>query len=140
MESEREDNKTLADRLRGIAMSDVHDAGKQLSTQVGKMQTVKEISSPPPEIAQEQSDTVRERHVAEKQEQNQIGSPAVQAEQSPSQSVPEKSVDAAKDKSLDEIAQGLRQASVTSGRAANDVAPAKETPEVAQRQSLGRGR
>jgi hypothetical protein len=54
------------------------------------MQTVKEISSPPPEIAQEQNDTVRERHVAEKQEQKQIGSPAGQPEQSPSQNVPEK--------------------------------------------------
>ena len=137
MLSEREDNKALADRLRGKVVSDVQEAGKQLSAQVGKVHTVKDISAPAatPKIAQEQSDPLRERHVAEKQQQNEIGSPASQAEQKPSQSVSEKSVGAAKDKSLAESAQGLRESGVTGGRAANDVAPPKQTPAVAQRQS-----
>jgi hypothetical protein len=142
MSSEREDSKTLADRLRGLAASNAHEVGKQLSSQVGKVQTVKDISGPAatPKIAQEQSNPVRERHVAEKQEQNQIGRPAGQVEQRPSQTVAEKSVDTGKDKSLAETVQGLRQAGVTGGRAANDVAPPKQTPEVAQKQSRGRGR
>jgi hypothetical protein len=123
MASEREDNKALADRLRGKAA----EAGKQLSQQVGKVQTVKEISAPAatPKISQEQNATVRERHVTE---------------QKPSQGVPDKSQGAGKDKSLAEIAKGLRQAGVTGGRAANDVAPAKQTPAVEHKQSRGRGR
>jgi hypothetical protein len=143
MASEREDNKALADRLRGKAVSDVQTAGKQLARQtVGKAQTVKEISAPTatPKISQDQNAPSRERHVAEKQQQNQMGSPP-QAEQKPAQSAPEKSVSAAgKDKSLGEIAQGLRQAGVTGGRAANDISPAKQTPQVEQKQSRGRGR
>ncbi len=122
MANEREDNKSLADRLRGKAA----EAGRQLSQQVGKVQTVKDISAPTatPKMTQEQSAPVRERHVAEKQ-QNQIGSP-------PS--------GAGKDKSLAEIAQSMRQAGVTGGRAANDVARAKDTPAVDHKQSRGRGR
>ena len=110
----------MADRLRGKAV----EAGKQLSQQVGKVQTVKEISAPSatPKIAQEQNAAVRERHVTVKQPQ-QIGSPA-----------------GGKDKSLAEIAQSMRQAGVTGGRAANDVAPAKQTPAVENKQSRGRGR
>jgi hypothetical protein len=125
MASEREENKALADRLRGKAVGDAHEAGKQLSQQVGKVQTVKDISAPgaTPKIAQEQNATVRERHVAEKQPQQQIGTPA-----------------GGKDKGLAEIAQSMRQAGVTGGRAANDVAPAKQTPAVEQKQSKGRGR
>jgi hypothetical protein len=121
MASEREDNKALADRLRGKAA----EAGKELSQQVGKMQTVKEISSPSatPKVTQEQNAAVRERHVAEKQPQQQVGTPAT-----------------GKDKGLAEIAQSMRQAGVTGGRAANDVAPAKQTPAVDHKQSRGRGR
>lgn len=127
MASEREDNKALADRLRGKAVGDAQEAGKQLAQQVGQMQTVKDISAPSatPKIAQEQNATVRERHVTEKQQQNQIGSPAGGA---------------GKDKSLAEIAQSMRQAGVTGSRAANDVAPAKQTPAVDHKQSRGRGR
>jgi hypothetical protein len=68
---------------------------------------------------------VRERHVAQKKPQNQIGAPGGGA---------------GKDKSLAEIAQGLRQAGVTGGRAANDVARPKETPAKQQKQERGRGR
>jgi hypothetical protein len=120
MANEREDNKALADRLRGKAA----EAGKQLSQQVGKVQTVKDISAPTatPKLTQEQSAPVRERHVSEKQPQQQIGTPA-----------------GGKDKSLAEIAQSMRQAGVT-GRAANDVARAKDTPAVDHKQSRGRGR
>ena len=120
MASDREDNKALADRLRGKAA----EAGKELS-QVSKAQTVKDISGPgaTPKIAQEQNAAVRERHVTEKQPQQQIGTPA-----------------GGKDKSLAEIAKSMRQAGVTGGRAANDVAPAKQTPAVDHKQSRGRGR
>jgi hypothetical protein len=123
MASEREDNKALADRLRGKAA----EAGKQLSQQVGKVQTVKDISAPTatPKMTQEQSAPVRERHVTEKAQQNQMGSPPGGA---------------GKDKSLAEIAQSMRQAGVTGGRAANDVARAKDTPAVDHKQSRGRGR
>lgn len=116
----------MADRLRGKAAGDAREAGQQLSQQVGKMQTVKEISGPAatPKPAQEQNAPVRERHVAEKQPQNQLGAPGGMA----------------KDKSLAEIAQSLRQAGVTGGRAANDISPAKQTPTVEQKQSRGRGR
>jgi hypothetical protein len=140
MSSEREDNEALADRLRGKAMNDAREAGKQLTQHVGKVQTVNEISGPTatPKLTQEQSASVRERHVAEKsQQQNQIGSPAAgQAEQKPAQ---EKSAVASKDKSLAEIAQSMRQAGV-SGRASNDVGRPKETPAVEHKQSRGRGR
>jgi hypothetical protein len=136
--------REMADRLRGKAMSDAQAVGKQLSQQVGQAQTVKEIGGPAatPKLAQDQSGPARQRHVTEKQAQNQIGSPAGGApEQKPVQSAPEKSVGAAgKDKSLAEVAQQLRQAGVSSGRAANDVAPAKQTPAVDHKQSRGRGR
>ena len=120
MASEGEDNKVLADRLRGKAA----EAGKQMSQQVGKVQTVKEISSPSatPKIAQEQNAAVRERHVAEKQPQQQVGTPAG-------------------GKDLAEIAKSMRQAGVTGGRAANERStPAKQTPAVDHKQSKGRGR
>jgi hypothetical protein len=120
MASEREDNKALADRLRGKAA----EAGKQLSQQVSKVQTVKDIGGPTatPKMTQEQSAPARERHVAEKQPQQQVGGPAGGAS-----------------KDLAGIAQSMRQAGVT-GRAGNDVAPAKQTPAVDQKQSRGRGR
>ncbi len=124
MANEREDNKkALADRLRGKAV----EAGKQLSQQVSKVQTVQDISAPSatPKMTQEQSSPLRERHVAEKQQQNQMGSAPGGA---------------GKDKSLAEIAQSMRQAGVTGGRAANDVARAKDTPAVDHKQSRGRGR
>jgi hypothetical protein len=141
MASEREDNKTLADRLRGKTVADVREAGKQLSQQVGKAQTVKDISAPAPtpKLSQGQTEPARQRHVTEKQ-QNQIGSLGGGApEQKPAQ---EKSVSAAgKDKNLAEMAKGLRESGVTGGRAANEVvAPAKNTPSVEQKQSRGRGR
>jgi hypothetical protein len=127
MASKREENQALADQLRGKVGRDAQEVGKQLSQQVGKVQTVKDISAPTatPKITQEQSAQVRERHVTEKQQQNQIGSPAGGA---------------AKDKSLAEIAQSMRQAGVTSGRAGNDVARPKDTPAVEHKQSRGRGR
>jgi len=121
MASEREDNKALADRLRGKAA----EAGKQLGQQVGKVQTVKDIGGPTatPKMTQEQSAPARERHVAERQPQQQVGPAAGGAS-----------------KDLAGIAQSMRQAGVTGGRAANDVAPAKQTPAVEQKPSRGRGR
>ena len=120
---DRESNKELADRLRGRAMNESREAGKQLvQQQVSQPQVAQEISGPRPTpgMGQTQTTPVRERHVAEK------ASPA------PPQ--------AGKDKSLAEIARDLRQAGVTGGRAANDISPAKHTPAVEQKQSKGRGR
>lgn len=132
MASEREDNKlqSLADRLRGTAASVARDTGKQLSQQaVGKAETVKEIGSPAatPKLSQGQTEPARQRSVTEKK-QNQIGSPGGAPEQKPAQ------------EKLAEVAKGLRESGVTGGRAANDVAPAKNTPAVEQKQSRGRGR
>ncbi len=125
MSEEKQRSHTLVDRLRGKALSELRELGAQLSAQVGKVSTVNEISSPSatPKIAQEQYAAVRERHIAEKQPQQQIGTPA-----------------GGKDKGLAEAAKGLREAGVTGGRAANDVAPAKQTPAVDHKQSRGRGR
>lgn len=62
------------------------------------------------------------------------------AEQKPGQSVPEKSDGAAKDNRLGKSGEALRQAGVTGGRAANDIAPARETPPVPQKQARGHER
>jgi hypothetical protein len=115
MSDEKQLPHSLVDRLRGKALSAAREVGMQLSQQVGVMETVKDISAPAatPTFAQEQSAPVRERHVAE---------------------------GAAKGQGLSEIARSLRQAGVTGGRAANDVAPAKQTPAVEHKQSRGRGR
>src|ERR1700722_2681953 len=76
MPEEKRNLREMADQLRGKAMSDAQAVGKQLSQQVGKAQTVKEISAPTatPKIAQDPSGPARGRQVAEKQ-QNQIASP-----------------------------------------------------------------
>ncbi len=119
MANEREDNKALADRLRGNAASAAREAGQQLSKQVGQVKDVKEISAPAPtpKLAQDQTGPAKQRQVTD----------------SPGGGT-------GKDKSLAEVAKNLRQAGVTGGRAANDVSPAKQTPAVSQKQEQSRGR
>lgn len=158
MADEREKNEArlLADKLRGVnqqTLAAAKQAGRQVEGQVSKMQTVGESRGPnaTPKVSQDQtlpSSAARFRHVGEKDQQavtqrppaaNTIESTA--KNQQPGKAPDQGKVAAvAKDKNLAEMARGLRESGVSQSRAAKEVAPPKQTPEQAQRQSRGRGR
>jgi hypothetical protein len=159
MASERDtnENRLLADRLRGLdqqTLTAAREAGRQVAGQVGKMQNVSQSSGPTasPNLTRDQdapSSAARYRHIQEKQQQElKGGAPGQKAVESapglqqtaktPDQEKPVASV--AKDKNLAEVAKSLRESGVTAGRPANDIARPTQTPEAAQKQSRGRGR
>jgi hypothetical protein len=137
MANDREDLKTMADRLRGLdqkTASEIRQVGKQLADQVGKLQDASEIKGPSatPKAGRgqpEASSAERHRHVKDQQQKELIGGPRT-----------DQAAAAKTDKNLAEMAQKLREAGVTQGRAANDVAPPKQTPAVERNESRGRGR
>ena len=168
MASERGPNEVrlLADKLRGLdqqTLSTARQAGRQVEGQVSKMQSVSESGGPSatPKVSREQdasSSTARYRHILEKEQQQtagrSLGQHSAQAPGTPQpsakvsdqekavgQGLPEKSVAAvAKGRNLAEIARGLRESGATANRAANDIAPPAQTPEVAKQQTRGRRR
>ena len=158
MADERDKNEArlLADKLRGVnqqALGEARQAGRQVTNQVSKMQTVSESGGPgaTPKAQQDQnppSSAARFRHVGEKDQQAVAQRPpaaktieSVAKNQQPVKAPDQGKVAAvAKDKNLAEMAKGLRENGVSQSRAANDVATPKQTPEQVQRQSRGRGR
>jgi hypothetical protein len=158
MADEREKNEArlLADKLRGVnqqALGEARQAGRQMSNQVGKMQTVGESRGPnaTPKVSQDQnppSSAARFRHVGEKDQQAVSQRPPAANTIEPTVKNPQpgkvldqgKVAAVAKDKNLAEMARGLRESGVSQSRAAKEVATPKQTPEQAQRQSRGRGR
>jgi hypothetical protein len=145
--------KTLADQLRGRgaeqALGQAREAGKQLAAQGVKVQEAGGGPKPTPRAPEQSAGdpAVRHRQILDKQQNGLVnpgrGAPPAGAQEpakTAGEKAPAKDVAAvAKDKTVAETAKSLREAGV-SGRAANEVGRAKDTPAVQKQQSQGRGR
>jgi hypothetical protein len=132
------------------SLAEAREAGQQLSARVGKLQTVQEVGGPraTPGADQNQSTpAARYRHVQENQQQQLTGGPAAghaaavaEQGQAANQNAGKSISREANNSKVADIAKSLRQSGVAESRSAGEVSRPAPTPEVAKRQSRGRGR